>query len=464
MAVEHSSGDSPSTCLESDNKCSQCWRVGRRASSLARGHFLPMIKDLRRCSSKSFNRRLGKLPMEARNRVLHRVTSSATNIEEELLEKFGYHQTIPHMICGVWPLDEESQGIAQACIQQYEAEDHKKSHRVSIRMLDKGSYLGRRIRLAAQGEGFSLELEFGLKAMNLAPTTEQYLEAVHAESKAFKVGRRGNCSYQVLSVKVRSGQTMLSLNRWDAILFGAEMWGSLNLAKEILTQSRLPKTFCDFATPADLLQALHFNHDRQLFSHCHDVSKVVDHWDASSSLPKAFISQDEKLALQCLTNRLCDCIVSLPPFADSELAVQDQLNLVVADNIVHGAIVAARDETTVEEQLVTAEVQLHTFYKVVNADLSGRYYHNDKDFHTCSTMCAVRFSLECADPTGLWTLRPRSVSVERTVFTKKADVKQKVYTCIYVYITYCIGLTCCSAYGKWAVHVCWARWSFGTAV
>ena len=51
-----------------------------------------------------------------------------------------------------------------------------------------------------------------------------------------------------------------------------------------------------------------------------------------------------------------------------------------ADNIVHGAIVAARDETTVEEQLVTAEVQLHTFHKVVNAYLSGRYYHNDKDF------------------------------------------------------------------------------------
>ena len=419
---------------ETKNRCSSCWRVGRRASSLARGHFIPLIKDLSRCSSKLFTSRLGSLPLESRNRVLHRVTTMATKIEEELLEKFSYHQTIPHMIAGVWPLDSESPRVAQQCLQQYDGEEHMKSHRVSIRMLDKGSHLGRRMAILAQGGTCSVELEFELKAMNLAATTEQYLEAVHAESKNLLVGGKGKTSHEVLSVRVRRRQTMRSLNKWDAKLFGAERWSCHSIAKDVLLKTGIPKAFCEFAKPAELIRAIHFNHDRQLFSHCQAVSDVADHWDASSLRPKAFISQDEKLALQWFKDRLADSIVSLPAFAASAAAVHDESKLVVADNIVDGAIVAATSDTTREEQLVTAEVQQHTFYKIVNADLSSRYYHNDKDFHKFVCVCAVVYSLDCAGPAGVWTLRPHSGSVDRTAFFSKTCAKKGMCVCTYTCI------------------------------
>ena len=127
--------------VESRNRCSQCWRVRRRASSLARGHLISMVKELKPCSSSLFNVRLAKLGREARNLALYRVTFTATKIQEELLEKFEYHQKIPHLICGVWPSELESQGIAQQCLQQFEAEPRMYSHRASIRMLSEDTYL-----------------------------------------------------------------------------------------------------------------------------------------------------------------------------------------------------------------------------------------------------------------------------------------------------------------------------------
>ena len=63
---------------ETGGKCSKCWRVGRRASSLARGKGASMIKELRHVKSKVFQARLTKLGQEDRDFVMYNFTSVGT--------------------------------------------------------------------------------------------------------------------------------------------------------------------------------------------------------------------------------------------------------------------------------------------------------------------------------------------------------------------------------------------------
>ena len=144
-----------------------------------------MIKGLRHVKSKLLQARLGKLGQRGRNWVLANYTCIGTKIEEELVEKFEYHQQIPHLICGVWPCDEESQGIARDCLKQFDARPHAHSDRISFRMLSPTNLCGRLFRKAAVDGRWHLKLQFDLKAMNLSPTAEQYLEGGHAFANGF---------------------------------------------------------------------------------------------------------------------------------------------------------------------------------------------------------------------------------------------------------------------------------------
>ena len=79
---------------ETGGKCSKCLRVGRRASSMARGELASMIKGLRHIKSKMLQTRVGKLELQDCNLVLHNFVSVGIKVEEELLEKFDYHQKL----------------------------------------------------------------------------------------------------------------------------------------------------------------------------------------------------------------------------------------------------------------------------------------------------------------------------------------------------------------------------------
>ena len=229
---------------ETNGKASACWAAGRRASGVARGEGVDQIKKLGSTTSELFNARLAKLGQQDRNSVLFGFTSTATKIQEELLEKFEYHQRIPHLICGIWPLDEKSQGIAMECIAQFDSTDPMHSHRVSFRMLSPTTSLGQQFRQAVVDQHWPARLHFELKAMNLASTTEQYLESVHSISKNFVRTPGRGLQLAKVCAKLRGKQTFATLNPWERQVFASEFWGNFRLARTLALLTGLPPGFC----------------------------------------------------------------------------------------------------------------------------------------------------------------------------------------------------------------------------
>ena len=349
------------------------------------------------------------------------------------MEKFAYHQRIPHLICGVWPIDEESEGIAHACLQQY----HDQCDRISYRNLSPATPLGQLFRQSAVDGCWHLKSQFELKAMNLSPTAEQYLEGGHAFAKGFQRKPGGpKIGTEQLSMKVRWAQTDRCLSRWDTTFFGIELWGNVPIVRQICARAGLPKAFCNATDLAEMVQALYFNHDRQLFSHCHDVANLFTVWDESFAQEKTHISQTEKLALSWLRHRLCDSIVSLPPHVVTECVVDGGLNLVAANDIMDEATLATLVATELAEvQSVTDETKEHVFFRIVNVDLAQRYYHNDCDFHKFSSICAMRFNIGSQDPSGNWWLR----HVERHG-GGRVERTDNIYIHTYIYISISISI------------------------
>ena len=84
---------------------STCWRKGRRASELARGHAKELADGVKRATSYRLQQRLARLDDQDRKVLLHIFKVLKSSWCEEFLEKSHYHTLLPHLAAGLWPVD-----------------------------------------------------------------------------------------------------------------------------------------------------------------------------------------------------------------------------------------------------------------------------------------------------------------------------------------------------------------------
>ena len=80
-----------------------------------------------------------KLPASDRADIVNMLDSLKRGVLEELNAKFSFWDELPHILLGVFPMDAESKGVAEAALRKWDAlseVEHQQSHRVARRLLD----------------------------------------------------------------------------------------------------------------------------------------------------------------------------------------------------------------------------------------------------------------------------------------------------------------------------------------
>ena len=203
---------------------STCWRKGRRASELARGHAKELADGVKRATSYRLQQRLARLDDQDRKELLHIFKVLKSSWCEEFLEKSHYHTILPHLAAGLWPVDSGTPDVAKRMLEQWKASDAKTCHRVTWRLMNPKSEYIRGIRKASEGglPGVTLALE--AKRMNVASTVEQYLEESHARVGNIQMHPGRKAEPPRVSAYLRWGQNQQILRGWVGRAYFKRAW------------------------------------------------------------------------------------------------------------------------------------------------------------------------------------------------------------------------------------------------
>ena len=168
--------------------------------------------------------------------------SMARNWCEEFEEKMAYTQMLPHLVTGIWPVDSQSQAVAQECVRSFDATPLQKRHRVAFRFCSLRNKFGLAMRMLAQTGECADELAAESKDMNMASTCEQSVEQIHSLLNA-RQRRSGRCEeVWSLDSAVRLQQNLRSLRPWPAQVFCRGSWFHY-LEIAVLKCTDLPREF-----------------------------------------------------------------------------------------------------------------------------------------------------------------------------------------------------------------------------
>ena len=139
------------------------WR-GCRGSELARGAAAPLIAAVRNADSTRLQQRLSRLPRKKRGVLVAAFAQLREGWSEEVQHKLAYWSLVPWKRMGVYPFDSTSREIAADCINQFDAQELAKVHRVTYRVLspDSPQCFGAMLRHCAGGGGPRKRAEGGV--------------------------------------------------------------------------------------------------------------------------------------------------------------------------------------------------------------------------------------------------------------------------------------------------------------
>ena len=164
-----------------------CWRRGRRASSLARGHLTRMMADVRQADSIELQRRISALRGEQRERIIHATANKKRMWNEEIGEKLKLCELFPFICTGLWPPDAGAQAVAVRMVEMWKTivQDGKvaEQNRITLDFMVAGRHgdLGGLVQLAAATGAIEPDLALAAKEYNMLPTHAQRVEELHAK-------------------------------------------------------------------------------------------------------------------------------------------------------------------------------------------------------------------------------------------------------------------------------------------
>ena len=171
--------------------CEDCFWRGRRASKLARGHCKGMMVRVQNAKSVTLMLRVRRLSPEARNKTLANLATLKESWIEENSSKFAYWSDLPHFMAGVWPIDDQSQGIAKEVLVKHANTPANKIHRTQFRVLceDGGTCFPQLFKMLVGTGRCHPDLEWELMQINTMPTHEQHVERLHAEIQGINTSK-----------------------------------------------------------------------------------------------------------------------------------------------------------------------------------------------------------------------------------------------------------------------------------
>ena len=175
--------------LEADIGCSTCWRRGRRASELARGHGDRMLADVRGADSVELQQqRISDVRCaEKRERIIHCLSGMKRGWTEEIREELKCCQLFPLIIAGLYPADEGAQAVAMKMVSMWKVIEEKdedlRQNRVTLDFMvpERRESLANHVVVLATTGRHNDELALAAKEYNMLPSHAQRVEELHAK-------------------------------------------------------------------------------------------------------------------------------------------------------------------------------------------------------------------------------------------------------------------------------------------
>ena len=325
--------------------------------------------------------------------------SMARNWCEEFEEKMAYTQMLPHLVTGIWPVDSQSQAVAQECVRSFDATPVQKRHRVAFRFCSLSNKFGLAMRMLAQTGECADELAAESKDMNMASTCEQSVEQIHSLLNA-RQRRSGRCEeVWSLDSAVRLQQNLRSLRPWPAQVFCRGAWFHF-LEIAVLKCTDLPREFVYHACLTDKWLAIFHSHSRQHFADLSKTRKAIEAWQGIAADGGPALGTEEKAVLAYLRSRLGGQVFSVNTEIVQACPPQPFL---FAAGVVNEVFTIAASENV--PQAVGHSNTSISWFQELNANVKGRYYHGDSHSYKVSCITAMALEYDILDVGGKVTFK-----------------------------------------------------------
>lgn len=315
-------------------KYDRCWRRGRRASALARGHVRTMHRQIRKRWSPVLEKCMAKLSQEERVACTHNYQAMLEYYCEETGDKFGYWQRLPWIMTGIWPVDRCSQGIARQVLKQREEllSNGGAIDRISWQYLHEDGPYGFcyvLIKQLALDNFCDPDLEWMTLCMNLLSTTDQPGEGVHAKVKAISTGVGPDFQPPAVNALLHLNNNLGALDSWKA-----EVWFKISKfchLREALVRFDRHSTSL-FAVASGYMEKdriLYHCHPKQMYMSQSALSNTITTFKTGTVAKHRALTGAERLIIEHFRERLQKGIIFSLPSAMTVEAASDELSSLV---------------------------------------------------------------------------------------------------------------------------------------
>ena len=359
--------------FERETGCVRCWRRGRRGSELARGEFMPIVKQALSANSTGFQQALAKLQRDRQIQLVHSLERMKRSWVEELVDKTGGWQTLPHLVMGIWPHDSQSQGIASKCLKQWDDLKAKclsvTAHRITKKFCDDSipdNVLAGEIRRLDETGEAGVGVLLASKEHNMMMTHCQRVEAIHA---AFKRREETSITPGFLCASINLPYNLRVFRVWEAREFARLYW-RVQKVYWLLRACDVSDAVRKHGTTASRIAAVYHSLPTLLFRSIDSTHELIQRWESAKTVESTSLASQEKMLMDSFFRRFVDKVISIKvlPKPDAKQAIVPAVYNEKA--LVDAAMSFAK--RPIEYVKVGKGFSGHTFLKVVKTKMNAR--------------------------------------------------------------------------------------------